>query len=85
MNVAVTTAAEGFPRRAFTVEDIGRMIDAGILGEDEKFELVEGEIVMAAAWQKHTIRGFISILGSKSGMKITSSRRESDGARVYEA
>ena len=49
MNVAVTTAAEGFPRRAFTVEDIGRMIDAGIIGEDEKFELIEGEIVMMAA------------------------------------
>jgi Uma2 family endonuclease len=49
MNVAVTTAAEGFPRRAFTVEDIARMIDAGIIGEDEKFELIEREIVMAAA------------------------------------
>ena len=49
MNVAVTRAAEGFPRRAFTVDDISRMIDAGIIGEDEKFELVEGEIVMMAA------------------------------------
>ncbi len=49
MNVAVTMAAEGFPRRAFTVDDVGRMIDAGIIGEDEKFELVEGEIVMMAS------------------------------------
>lgn len=49
MNVAVTTAAEGFPRRAFTVDDIGRMIEAGIIGEDEKFELIEGEIVMMAS------------------------------------
>ena len=49
MNVAVTTAAEGFPRRAFTVEDISRMIEAGVIHEDEKFELVEGEIVMMAA------------------------------------
>ena len=49
MNVAVTTAAEGFPRRAFTVEDISRMIDAGVIREDEKFELIEGEIVMMAA------------------------------------
>jgi Uma2 family endonuclease len=49
MNVAVTTAAEGFPRRAFTVEDISRMIEAGVIREDEKFELVEGEIVMMAA------------------------------------
>jgi hypothetical protein len=49
VNVAFTRAAEGFPRRAFTVEDIRRMIDAGVISEDEKFELIEGEIVMAAA------------------------------------
>ncbi len=50
MNIAVTTnAAEGFPRRAFSVEDIRRMIDAGVLREDEKFELIEGAIVMMAA------------------------------------
>jgi Uma2 family endonuclease len=49
MNVSVTTAAEGFPRRAFTVEDVRRMIEAGVIREDEKFELVEGEIVMMAA------------------------------------
>ena len=33
---------------------------------------------------KHTVRGFISILGSKGGMKVTSTRRESDGARVHD-
>ena len=49
MNVAATTAAEGFPRRAFTVEDVSRMIEAGVIREDEKFELIEGEIVMMAA------------------------------------
>jgi Uma2 family endonuclease len=49
MNVAATTAAEGFPRRAFTVADVSRMIEAGVIGEDEKFELIEGEIVMMAA------------------------------------
>jgi Uma2 family endonuclease len=49
MNVAVTTAAEGFPRRVFTVDDISRMMEAGVIGEDEKFELIEGEIVMMAA------------------------------------
>ena len=49
MNVAVTTAAEGFPRRAFTVDDISRMMDAGVISEDEKFELIEGEIVMMAS------------------------------------
>jgi hypothetical protein len=49
MSVAPTTAAEGFPRRTFTIDDISRMIDAGIIREDEKFELIEGEIVMKAA------------------------------------
>jgi Uma2 family endonuclease len=49
MNVTATRAAVGFPRRAFTVADIGRMIEAGVIREDEKFELIEGEIVMAAA------------------------------------
>lgn len=49
MNIAATTAAEGFPRRAFTVDDISRMIEAGVIREDEKFELIEGEIVMMAA------------------------------------
>ena len=50
MNIATTTtAAEGLPRRVFTVEDVGRMIEAGILREDERFELVEGEIVIKAA------------------------------------
>jgi len=43
------------------------------------------EITKATGWQKHTVRGFISILGSKAGMKVISTRRESDGARVYEA
>jgi Uma2 family endonuclease len=48
-DVAITRAAEGFPRRAFTVDDISRMIDAGVISEDERFELIEGEIVMMAS------------------------------------
>ncbi|HEY4920252.1 MAG TPA: Uma2 family endonuclease, partial [Xanthobacteraceae bacterium] len=49
MNIAVTQAAEGLPRRAFSVADVRRMIDIGVLHEDEKFELVGGEIVMMTA------------------------------------
>jgi Uma2 family endonuclease len=49
MNVAVTRAAEGFDRRSFTVQDVRRMIDNGILDEDERVELVEGELVVMAA------------------------------------
>ncbi|RBP03255.1 Uma2 family endonuclease [Roseiarcus fermentans] len=45
MRGQVTRAAEGFDRRAFTVAEILRMQDAGIIAEDENFELIEGEIV----------------------------------------
>ena len=40
------------------------------------------EIVAVTNWQPHTVRGFISILGSKGGEKIESSKNE-DGDRVY--
>jgi hypothetical protein len=46
MNIAVARAADGLPRRAFTVDDIHRMIEAGIFSEDERFELIEGDLVM---------------------------------------
>ena len=45
MRGQVTRAAEGFDRRAFTVAEILRMQDAGIISEEERFELIEGEIV----------------------------------------
>jgi len=45
MPSALTRAAEGFPRRAFTVDEIIAMQDAGIISEEENFELIEGEIV----------------------------------------
>jgi Uma2 family endonuclease len=48
MNVTLRSAAD-FPRRAFTVDDVRRMIDADVLGEDERIELIEGELVMMAA------------------------------------
>jgi Uma2 family endonuclease len=49
MNVAFAHASDGLTRRAFTVDDVRRMVDAGVLGEDERFELVEGDIVMMSA------------------------------------
>ncbi len=45
MSMISTRGAEGFNRRAFTVDEVLRMQAAGIIGEDENFELVEGEIV----------------------------------------
>jgi Uma2 family endonuclease len=49
MNVAITRAAEGFPRRAFTVDDISRMIEVGVIGPEENFELIEGDLVVMPA------------------------------------
>jgi hypothetical protein len=43
------------------------------------------EIADTTGWQKHTVWGFISTLPKKTGIEITSTRRESDQARVYEA
>lgn len=40
------------------------------------------EIMKATGWQAHTVRGFVSILGSKGGQKIESSKNES-GKRSY--
>jgi hypothetical protein len=40
------------------------------------------EIVDATGWQKHTVRGFVSILGSKSGEEIESAKNAA-GERTY--
>ena len=45
MRASVTRAAEGFDRRSFTVDEVLRMQEAGIIADDENFELIEGEIV----------------------------------------
>jgi hypothetical protein len=41
------------------------------------------EIMAETAWQKHSVRGFISTLGNKHGYTIVSTRRETDKARLY--
>jgi Uma2 family endonuclease len=41
----VTRAAEGLPRRRFTVAELEAMVAAGILDEDERIELIGGEVV----------------------------------------
>lgn len=56
MNIAVTRAAEGLPRRSFTVAEIRRMVEAGIIAEDENFELIEGELVpMSPKGNQHEV------------------------------
>ena len=44
-----TMAAEGMRRRAWTVAEIEAMVEAGIIAEDEWFELIGGEVVPMSA------------------------------------
>jgi hypothetical protein len=89
MNIAITTAAEGFPRRAFKVGDIRRMLDVGVLHEDEKFELIGGEIVMMAAggfaheWIKsHLILAIVPTLPTTSILTAEASLQLADDVLV---
>jgi hypothetical protein len=38
----VTSAAEGLPRRRFTVAEVEAMVAAGVMEEDERVELIGG-------------------------------------------
>jgi Uma2 family endonuclease len=50
----VTTRAAALTRRCFTVSDFERMIAAGIFAEDERVELIDGEVVtMAPIGRRH--------------------------------
>lgn len=42
------------------------------------------ELMKANKWQRHTVRGFVSTLGSKHGVKVTAEKHESKGL-VYKA
>jgi Uma2 family endonuclease len=61
-----TKAAEGYSRRAFTVDEIIAMQDAGIISDDENFELIEGEIVpMGPKYSAH------ELIKSELGMALS--------------
>jgi hypothetical protein len=60
MNVSVaprlTRAAEGLPRRRFTVAEVEAMVEAGIMDEDERVELIGGELVpMSPKRSRHEV------------------------------
>ena len=61
MNVALnpsrtTRAAEGLPRWRFTVAEVEAMVAAGILDEDERVELIGGELVrMSPKGSRHEV------------------------------
>ena len=53
---STTNAAEGLPRRRFTVAELEQMTTAGILDEDERIELIGGDIVpMSPKGDQHEI------------------------------
>jgi hypothetical protein len=68
----VTSAAEGLPRRRFTVAEVEAMVAAGVMEEDERVELIGGswfrclrrEAIMR--WS----RARSSIAGSWSGLML---------------
>ena len=73
-----TNAAEGLPRRRFTVRELERMTAAGILGEDERIELIGGEIVpMSPKGNQHEIlKTALSIYWARRFQTICSSPRK---------
>src|ERR1700733_5329601 len=58
----VTSAAEGLPRRRFTVAEVEAMVAAGVMEEDERVELIGGELVpMSPKGNQHEV-GKIALL-----------------------
>ena len=54
LTARVTTAAEGLPRRRFTVAEVEAMVAAGVMEEDERVELIGGELVpMSPKGRRH--------------------------------
>jgi len=53
---AATQAAEGLPRRRWAVAEIQEMLAKGIIAEDERFELIGGEVVpMSPKGNRHEL------------------------------
>jgi Uma2 family endonuclease len=51
-----TRAAEGLPRRRWSVAELEAMVARGIINEDERFELIGGEVVpMCPKGRRHEI------------------------------
>lgn len=49
MTVHVVQGSDGLARRAFSADDLRRMLETGIMEEGEPFELIEGELVFMNA------------------------------------
>jgi Uma2 family endonuclease len=73
--MTVHVAEEPRARRAFSADDVRRMVEAGILSEDERVELIDGELIEMAA------KGFAHDR-IKTELAHTLSRTLSDDYRV---
>ena len=58
---ATTQAADGMPRRVWTVAEVEAMVAAGIVSEDERFEMIGGEVVPKSP-EKTGAAGYADIL-----------------------
>lgn len=45
MNERILVSSDGTMRRAFTVADVERMVEVGLIDQDERLEIVDGEIL----------------------------------------
>lgn len=65
---ASTALAEGLPRRRFSVADVARMVEVGLIGEDERLEVLDGEIVqMSAKGNRHeALKGAINLFWGRA-------------------
>ena len=71
-----TQAAEGVPRLRWTLEEFERLVDAGILDEDDRVELIGGELVpMSPKGNRHE--------NVRSELMNWLFRRLPDGLKLY--
>lgn len=75
MTIPIGQLEESASRRFFTVADIFKMIEAGIISEDENFELIDGEIItMSPKGNQHEV--------IKSALNRLLARHASDDLRL---
>jgi Uma2 family endonuclease len=67
MNAPVTRAAEGLARRAFTIAEVERMVEVGLIPPNERLEILGGEIVpMSPKGNRHEgIKGALAMRWGK--------------------
>lgn len=68
MSAALRSLADGLPRRRFSVADVVRMVEVGLIAEDERLEILDGEIVpMSPRGYRHEgLKGAINRLWGRA-------------------